>query len=58
MIKQIDINLSTIFRRHLEESQQEGINIKQELLNQKFENLDSRTSTFLVDNKYALKLDE
>ena len=58
MIKQSNINLSTIFRRHLDQHSQEGINLKQELLDQKHDKAESRFSAFLVDHKYALKLDE
>lgn len=58
MIKQSNINLSTIFRRHLDQDSKEGMNLKQELLDQKHDKAESRSSTFLVDHKYALKLDE
>ena len=47
-----------MFRRHLDQHSQEGINLKQELLDQKHDKAESRSSAFLVDHKYALKLDE
>ena len=53
-----DINLSTIFRRNLDRQVQEGINIKQEFLNEKYENSERSNNVFLVDQKYALNLDE
>lgn len=58
MIKQSNINLATIFRRHLDQDSKEGMNLKQELLDQKHDKTESRSSTFLVDHKYILKLDE
>lgn len=53
-----DINLSTIFRRNLDTHAQDGANIKQEFLNEKYEKTELSTSVFLVDQKYALNLDE
>jgi hypothetical protein len=53
-----DINLSTIFRRNLDTRVQEGINIKQDFLNEKYEKSEHRANVFLVDQKYALNLDE
>jgi len=53
-----DINLSTIFRRNLDTHTQDGTNIKQELLNEKYEKSEHLASVFLVDQKYALNLDE
>lgn len=53
-----DINLSTIFRRNLDTHVQDGMNIKQEFLNEKYEKSEHRSSRFLVDQKYALNLDE
>lgn len=58
MIKQSNINLANIFRRHLDQDSKEGMNLKQELLDQKHDKTESRSSTFLVDHKYVLKLDE
>ncbi|OYY21500.1 MAG: hypothetical protein B7Y05_11060 [Polynucleobacter sp. 24-46-87] len=58
MNKQGDNNLSTLFRRQLEIPSRDGINIKQELINQKYEKTDYRASAFLVDQKYVLNLDE
>jgi hypothetical protein len=58
MIKQSNINLSTIFRRHLDQDSQEGINHKQKLINQQHDKAENRTNAFLIDHKYALKLDE
>ncbi|MEY4524435.1 MAG: hypothetical protein RIR27_1511, partial [Pseudomonadota bacterium] len=37
---------------------QDGMNIKQEFLNEKYEKSEHRSSRFLVDQKYALNLDE
>jgi hypothetical protein len=53
-----DMNLSTIFRRNLDTHVPDGINIKQEFLNEKYEKIECRASIFLVDQKYALNLDE
>jgi hypothetical protein len=53
-----DINLSTIFRRNLDTHAQDGANIKQEFLNETYEKTEHSTSVFLVDQKYALNLDE
>jgi hypothetical protein len=53
-----DINLSTIFRRNPDTHTQDGANIKQELLNEKYEKTEHRASIFLIDQKYALSLDE
>ena len=53
-----DINLSTIFRRNLDTHAPDGINIKHEFLNEKYEKNECRASIFLVDQKYALNLDE
>jgi hypothetical protein len=58
MNNQGDINLSTLFRRQLEARSQGGINIKQELVDQKYEKTDHRASAFLIDRKYVLNLDE
>lgn len=52
------INLSTVFRRQIETHSQDGINIKQEFLDQKLEKTEFHSSLFLVDRKYALNLDE
>jgi len=53
-----DINLSTIFRRNLDTHAQDGKNITQEFPNEKYEKTEHSTSVFLVDQKYALNLDE
>jgi hypothetical protein len=53
-----DFNLSTIFRRNLDTRAQDGMNIKQEFLTEKYEKSEHRASAFLVDQKYALNLDE
>ncbi|QWE25493.1 hypothetical protein FD977_04420 [Polynucleobacter sp. AP-Elch-400A-B2] len=53
-----DINLSTIFRRNLDTHAQDGANIKQEFLNEKYEKTEHSAGVFLVDQKYALNLDE
>lgn len=58
MNKHSDINLSTIFRSNLDKNAQDGMNIKQEFLNEKYEKAEHRTSVFLIDHKYALNLDE
>ena len=58
MNKHSDINLSTIFRRNLDIHAQDGINIKQEFFNEKYEKSEHRAGVFLVDQKYALNLDE
>lgn len=53
-----DLNLSTLFRRNLKVHSQDGIEIKQEFLNEKYEKTEHRANVFLVDQKYALNLDE
>jgi hypothetical protein len=53
-----DINLSTIFRRNLDAHTQDGANIKQEFPNEKYEKTGHSANVFLVDQKYALNLDE
>jgi hypothetical protein len=53
-----DINLSTIFRRNLDTHAQDGMNIKQEFFIEKYEKSEHRAAVFLVDQKYALNLDE
>lgn len=53
-----DINLSTIFRPNLYAHTQDGANIKHEFLNEKYEKTEHPASIFLVDQKYALNLDE
>lgn len=53
-----DINLSTLFRRNLDAHTQDGANIKHEFLNEKYEKIEHSASIFLVDQKYALNLDE
>jgi hypothetical protein len=58
MIKKININLSTIFHHRHDEATQEGVSAKQKLLNQKYDKVENRASTFLIDHKYSLKLDE
>lgn len=58
MNKQGNINLSTLFRRQLETRSQDGMNIKQEFLDQKLEKTECRSNIFLIDRKYALNLDE
>lgn len=58
MNKHSEINLSTIFRRTFDTHEQDGVNIKQEFLNEKYEKTEHRAGVFLVDHKYALNLDE
>ena len=58
MNKQGDINLSTLFRRQLDTHAHDSMNIKQEFLNEKYEKTEYRASAFLVDQRYALNLDE
>lgn len=53
-----DLNLSTIFRRSLKMHSQDGIEMKQEFLNEKYEKIERRANVFLVDQKYTLNLDE
>lgn len=58
MNKHSDINLSTLFRRNLDTRALDGVSIKQEFLNEKYEKNEYLTSVFIVDQKYALNLDE
>jgi hypothetical protein len=53
-----DINLSTLFRRNLDANSPNGTSIKQDFLNEKHEKSEHRANVFLVDQKYALNLDE
>ena len=53
-----DMNLSTILRRNLDTHVTDGINIKQEFLDEKYEKTEHRDNVFLVDQKYTLSLDE
>lgn len=52
------MNLSTLFRHSRDRATQVDANIKEELLERKHEQVESRASAFLVDQKYSLKLDE
>jgi len=58
MIESKKIDLSKVFRPHLEQSADERSNIKEQLLTQKFSKIESRAAGFLLDKKYALNLDE
>jgi len=58
MIESKKMDLSKVFRPHFEQSADERSNIKEQLLSQKFNKIDSRAAGFLLDKKYALNLDE
>ena len=52
------IDLSTVFRRQLDQSSDESVRIKEQYMEQKRSKIESRATSFLLDKKYALKLDE
>ncbi len=58
MIESKKMDLSKVFRPHLEQSSDERSNIKEHLLAHKFSKIESRAAGFLLDKKYALNLDE
>lgn len=52
------MDLSTVCRRHLEYASDERSSIKEQSIEQKLSKIESRSTSFLLDKKYALKLDE
>lgn len=58
MNKHSNLDLSTLFRRNLDALALDVVSIKQELLNKKYQKNDDRNGVFLVDQNYALNLDE
>lgn len=58
MFKSKKMDLSTVCRRHLEYASDERSSIKEQSIEQKLSKIESRSTSFLLDKKYALKLDE
>lgn len=58
MIQSKKFDLSRVFRPHLEQSCDKTSNIKERLMVQKLNQIESRDVGFLLDKKYALNLDE
>lgn len=58
MLESKKIDLSKVFRPHLEQSRDEISNMREQLMMQKCQQIESRSSTFLIDKKYVLNLDE
>ena len=58
MIESKKMDLSKVFRPHLEQSSDERSYIKEHSLNHKVNRIESRAVNFLLDKKYSLNLDE
>ncbi len=58
MIESKKMDLSKVFRPHLEQSCDERSSIKEQLMAKKLNEIENRDKGFLLDKKYALSLDE